>query len=498
VKHIKAELVPSVLTAGEWTTWSTKARDILKSDPSFGVSPDNIDLYSVRERPISIEEKLYNQFKAERNFFDRIEIMRTFVAQKDIELDSEYFSEMFNYFAGYIRSYNQANEQVVASYLFVKDLIRRYPHLGTGLNLNFLEIFDQVEDVSALYQSIKDSKLREDLLGHIKIFVPGWDDIYIKLFPNALVASIITNLQKEGHEHKLVILVQNCFENYREYKEAVVWIYKNLRNEEWFAKTGITEEKQLIILTHILDISFREIENRRDTTENRRINKQVQTILFKENALTSLLDRADQDTITRLFTLIEDVKDLDPAEKMNLRSRILDKYPEFKFYGEAEKVVTTRGLIVTMAMYEEKQKQLQNIMEVEVPLNSKEIGFALSLGDLRENAEYKAAKEKQEILNSTVAKLKDEIERAQFFDPKTLNTSKVSFGTKVVLENLSEGKEETFTILGPWESDPENMIISYQSPFGSAVLNKTQGEKFDFIINDEKISYTVKSISAAL
>jgi transcription elongation factor GreA len=498
VKHLKAELVPSVLTAGEWTTWSTKARDILKSDPSFGVSPDNIDLYSVRERPISIEEKLFNQFKAERNFFDRIEIMRTFVAQKDIELDSEYFTEMFNYFAGYIRSYNQANEQVVASYLFVKDLIRRYPHLGTGLNLNFLEIFDQVEDVPALYQSMKDAKLREDLLNHIKLFVPSWADIYIKLFPNALVNSIILNLQKEGHEHKLVILVQNCFENYREYSEAVVWMYKNLRNEEWFAKTGLTEEKQLIILTHILDISFRGIENKRDTTENRRINKQVQAILFKENALNNLLDRADQDTITRLFTLIEDVKDLDPAEKLTLRSRILDKYPEFKFYGEAEKTVTSRGLIVTMAKYEEKQKQLQNIIDVEIPANSKEIAFALSLGDLKENAEYHAAKEKQGILDATATRLKDEIERAQLFDPKTINANKVSFGTKVLLENMSEGREETFIILGPWESDPENMIISYQSPFGNVVLNKKQGEKFDFIINDEKISYTVKSISAAL
>ncbi len=498
LKHIKAELVPSVLSQGEWTTWSTKARDILKADPSFGVSPDNIDLYMVRERPISIEEKLFNQFKAEKNFFDRVQTIRTFIAQKEIELDSEYFSEMFNYFTGYLRSYNQVNEQVVASYLLVKDLVRRYPYLGTGLQLNFLEIFDQVEDVPGLYMSIKDAKLREDLLNHIKLFVPGWADIYIKLFPYALVSSIIVNLQKEGYEQKLTALVQNCFENYREYREAVVWIYRNLRNEPWFEKTGLTEEKQLITLTHILDISFREIENRRDTTENRKMNKQVQTILFKETALYNLVDRADQDTITRIYTLIEDVKDLDPAEKLNLRSRILDKHPDFKFYGEAEKTVTSRGLIVTMAMYEEKQKQLQNIMDVEVPANSKEIAFALSLGDLRENAEYKAAKEKQEILNSTVAKLKDEIERAQLFDPNSINTNKVSFGTRVVLENLTEGGEETYTILGPWESDPENMIISYQSPFGNVILNKTMGETFDFSINNEKISYTVKSILAAL
>jgi transcription elongation factor GreA len=138
-------------------------------------------------------------------------------------------------------------------------------------------------------------------------------------------------------------------------------------------------------------------------------------------------------------------------------------------------------------------------MDVEVPANSKEIAFALSLGDLRENAEYKAAKEKQEILNSTVAKLKDEIERAQIFDPASVNTERVSFGTRVVLKNNADDKEEEYTILGPWESDPEHGIISYLSPFGSALLNKKAGESFDFAFDlsrkDERAPYTVIEIS---
>jgi transcription elongation factor GreA len=152
--------------------------------------------------------------------------------------------------------------------------------------------------------------------------------------------------------------------------------------------------------------------------------------------------------------------------------------------------------MVTAAMYEEKQRYLQHIMDVEVPANSKEIAFALSLGELRENAEYKAAKEKQELLNSTVAKLKEEIERSQLFDPASVNISRVSFGTKVVLSNESTGKKEEYTILGPWESDPENRIISYLSPLGGTILNKKVGEKFDFSINDEKASYKVEQISA--
>jgi transcription elongation factor GreA len=199
----------------------------------------------------------------------------------------------------------------------------------------------------------------------------------------------------------------------------------------------------------------------------------------------------------RIYTLVEDVKDLDPADKLKLKNRILDKYPDFKFLGAVEKDTVTRTLIVTAAKFDEKQKRLERIMTEDIPANSKEIAFALSLGDLRENAEYKAAKEKQEILNSTVAKLKNEIERAQLFDPATVNVSRVSFGTVVTLYNEADGADEAYTILGPWESDPDNKIISYLSPFGNSLLNKRIGEEFSFTINDEKITYTVKEITAA-
>ncbi len=495
IKRVKAELVPGTLTPSEWTTWSSKARDILKTDPSFGVNPENIDLFMVRDRPISVEEKLFNEFKAEKNFFDRVQTLRSFA--KIAEPDSEYFAEMFNYFIGYLKSYSSANENVVAAYLLVKDFVGKYPYLNTGLTFNFSELFDEVEDIVAVFSALKDAELKKDFLLHIKMFIPGWADIYLHLFPYALVPGIIESLEREGYEDKLVAMVVSCFENPREFREAIVWIFRNLREASWFERTGIAYEKQLITLVHVLDITFREIENHRDTTENRKINKQVQTVLFKEGVLDAYIGEADVDTITRIYTLVDDVKDLDPAIKMRLRNRILDKHPTFKFFGVEEKSVVSRGLMVTAKKYEEKQKTLQQIMEVEVPANSKEIGFALSLGDLRENAEYKAAKEKQEILNAQVAKLKDEIERAQIFDVSTVNATRVGFGTIVDLYNDTESKAESYTILGPWESDPDNNVISYLSPFGGSVINKRVGESFDFVINDEKLRYTVKDIKLA-
>jgi len=497
LKRVKAELVPSALTPSEWTTWSSKARDILKTDPSFGLSPTNADIFTVRERPITIEEKLYYEFKAAKNFFDRTQVIRNFAAQRDAELDSEYFTEMFNYITGYTKSYHQVNEQVVASYLLVKDLVARYPHLGSGVKINFLELFDGIEDTAELLLNLKDTKLKEEFLKHIQLFVPNWTDIYIRLFPRFPLNSIAQSLMKDGHEDKLTQITATCFENYREYREAAVWLFKNASGEEWFKKAAIPYEKQLLTLIHVLDISYREIENRRDVAENRKINKQVYTILFKESLVNDYVDNAEPETITRVYTFINDVKDLDPTDKMNLKNRILKKYPNFKFFGVEEKKVTALGLIVTLAKYQEKQKQLANIIEHDIPANSKEIGTALLHGDLSENAEYKSAKEKQAELNAMVTRLKGDIERAQLFDPSQVTTSKVSFGTRVALLDKNSGKREEYTILGPWESDPDNQIISYLSPFGSAILNKVVGDEVEFSINEEKVPYTVEEISSA-
>jgi len=496
MKRIKAELSPALLSAGEWSTWNGKAREILKSNPEFGVSPDNIDVFTVRDRPISVTEKYFNEFNAQKNFFDRVSIMRDFINSGSTDTDSEYFSEMLSYFTSFIRSASDTTEQI-ASYLLIKEISAKYPPAVSALSVSFEDIFAKINDVSAMFKNLKDAKFKEELLQNIKLFTENWPDVYIKLFPCALMPVIITHLVKEGHENKLTVMCKDLFENYRDNREALVWLYKNSKDTNWFKEANIGIEKQLITLIHVLNITYRDIENHKDTVENRKINKQVYTILFKDGELTSFLDTADDDTIIRIFTFINDVKDLDPQDKLNLRSKILDKHPDFKFFGDVEKKVSM-GLMVTKAMYEEKNKQLAHIMDEEIPANSKEIEYALSLGDLRENAEYKAAKEKQDQLNSQMAKLKEELDRAQLFDPDSVNTSKASFGTKVLLLIETSGQREEYTILGPWESNPEINIISYLSPFGSAILNKTEGERFEFAINNEKNSYLVEKITPAV
>jgi transcription elongation factor GreA-like protein len=371
LKKIKAELVPSVLTASEWNSWSAKAREILRTDAIFGNAADDISTFIVRDRPLSFEEKVYNQFKAEKSFFSRVQYVRDFLESG--EPDSEFFTEMLGFFTGFVRSYQVVNETVVSSYLLLKELAAKYPHLKGAVTLGFSELFEEIEDPVAIYDGIKDAELRRSFLQHVKNFVPEWPEVYVRIFPYSLSSAMLETLKAAGHEDKLKKMALDVIENYRDHREAFIWVVKNLREEPWFVSLGISYEKILITLIHILDISYKEIESHRDTTENRKINKQVQVILFKDATLETFLLESRPETIERVYTLVGDVKDLDPAIKMSLRRKIVDKYPEFKFGGEEEKQVVSRGLMVTSEKYQEKQRVLAEILDVEVPANQKEI-----------------------------------------------------------------------------------------------------------------------------
>lgn len=495
MKRIKAELVPSVLSVSEWNSWSSRAKEILKTDPMFGNASDDISTFIVRDRPLSFEEKIYAQFKAEKNFFARAQYFRDYIQMSDI--DSDYFEEMLSYFVSFLKI-GQMNEYVVGSYLLLKELSTRIPRLQQHITIRFPDLFAQIKDnIVPIYLGLKDTELKNQFIQNIKTLVPNWSDIYIQLLPYARSNKMLEALENTGQEEKLKHLAMYIVENYKDMREAFIWLAKDLKDKPWLKELGIVREKIILTLLHILDITFKEIDSHKDTTENRKINKLVQNILFKEKDLEEFLDEAPQQVAERVYSMLADIKEVDPAIKLHIKKKIGEKFPNIKFYDGNERLTVSHGLMVTASKYEEKKRLLSHIMEVEVPANQKEIAFALSLGDLRENAEYKAAKEKQDELNSKVGKLKNELDRAQIIDPEHVDTTSISFGTKVTLMNLASGQEELFTILGPWESNPEKQIISYLSPLGKHLLNHKVGDTLNFTINERKFSYKVLKIAKA-
>jgi transcription elongation factor GreA len=118
-----------------------------------------------------------------------------------------------------------------------------------------------------------------------------------------------------------------------------------------------------------------------------------------------------------------------------------------------------------------------NALKAERPKISQEIGIARDHGDLKENAEYHAAKDKQGMCEARIAEIEDKLSRADVIDPTTLGGDKVKFGAFVELEDMDNGTVVTYRLVGPDESDIKHGKISVTSPVARAIVGKEVGDE---------------------
>ena len=504
IKKIKAELVPHVLTEGEWTTWSKNARKMLKEDASFGVHPELPSVFIVREKPMSHGEKLANSFSGENDFFKRLKIAQEYLTSNDA--DTDYFLEMFRYFASNLKIQN-INEQYVASYLYIKSLQKEYRFLKIETEVpSFGEIYSQLEKPSEIYFKISNEELQQLFLAQLQAEVPSWPSELAKLFPVAPSEMIIHLLLDNDQFKQLKEIVIHIVAHFRELRTAFVWLMQYTQKKTWFEACQIPSEQLVVSMLRLFDLSARDISSRKEVQENRKSLRVLHKILIKEGYLHQFIEGGTCNITfaTRIYALLKEIdrmdKDITKLEAnwfQETYQHLTKRFPKLEQDNAGiPNIISSAGqfILVTQAGLDRRREELRHILEVEIPQNSKEIGAAIELGDLSENAEYKAGKERQEALNIQVGKLRSEIDKAKVFDPAKINVTEVSFGTKVSLLNMDRSEEEYFTILGPWESDPEKGIISYLSPFGNALLGAKKDEDISFEINERKSHYKVLAI----
>lgn len=498
-KRIKAELSP--ILDKKWTSWSVAAKKLLETEPTFGVNPNNINMYTVRKTDISPEEKLRNEFTAQKQFFARVDIIMKYFYSKSTDNSNEFFADMYSYFTSILKNISHVNEQTIAAYLVVREFSAEDKQFMFPVKETFMELYNRIEDPRKLYENLKDTKntnLRKSFLSCIEQNLANWADEFIKLFPVVLDMSLLESLVSKGHTEEVQKLVCKSFEMFKDYRESVLFFFKECQDKDWFKEAGVSYEKQLITLLNIVELTYREINSHVNSTENKKINTNAKKMLFDNGTLFDYMFTKDENTVMKFYTLIDDIVDLDAKYKEQARAKVHEHYPNIKFRVTEDQSKQSNALIVTMAKLSEKKAELENIKTVEIPKNNIEVSEAHAKGDLKENHEYKAAKEKQERLNKELSKLTTELSRAVVFDPSTVNTTAISFGTKATLKNNKTGKEEVFTILGPWESDPDNNIYSYVSPLGMQCLNRRVDETFVISVNDtDSTEYTVLSIEKA-
>lgn len=150
---------------------------------------------------------------------------------------------------------------------------------------------------------------------------------------------------------------------------------------------------------------------------------------------------------------------------------------------------------MTPVGHKKMKDELAHLLKVARPQNVQAIAEARAHGDLSENAEYHAAKERQSFIEGRIQELQDKIGRANVIDPSSINHDKVAFGATVTLMDIETDEEKTYTIVGSEEADVKNGMISIDSPVGRALIGKAEGDEVTIKVPVGTFEYEIVSIS---
>lgn len=499
-KEMKNELVPSVFTQDEWSLWYAAAKKELMSNANFGFKDGNVDSYVYRDTPVTFEEKKLNQFRAEKAFFAKVRIVRDYLANKG-DIEDESFARMIQFFEQRARIVN-SNIENICSWLFLNDLKNRSGINFIHISGEFLEFYELIRlNVKDVFVEIDDVELKRLFIDQLIEADPkNWPNILRDLFPYFLNNRILDALKEIRQRRVYLSILRSSVESYLQSPEVLLFLLKTLAPEEW-DRAGITREKLVITQIQLLNFALLRIQNKTDVPRFRKIQQTLVQNLFESDGINSYLNHADSASAAKIYSLVSGGEYLDPALKSKVRSHILTTFADSQeILGEQSAPETVEvqavptSLLCTQASLDAKLAELKHLIEVEIPENAREIGIARDLGDLRENAEYQYARDKQKDLTFKKGLLSKEINEARVVLPEQVDPTKISFGTKVTLKDNLKNKTVQYTVMGQWESDPSKGILNFKAPLCARLYNHTVGETLEFNLNDIPFNLTVLKI----
>jgi transcription elongation factor GreA len=213
--------------------------------------------------------------------------------------------------------------------------------------------------------------------------------------------------------------------------------------------------------------------------------------------IPDLLADANVETASDLAQTLLLNQGFENLTKKSLLARFIKQFPTVQslLAGEAAETSEEDGLIVSQASFNAAKAEYELLISKKIPENKEAIATAREHGDLKENSEYKMARQDQDILLSRKNELEVDLSRARVTDFSDVTNENVGIGSVVELKEGSSGKTRCYSILGAWDSDPNNNILSYKTPLAQALLGKETGATVTTKIGGNSEDWTVLSIT---
>jgi transcription elongation GreA/GreB family factor len=472
----EALIKPKIVSEAKFKSWWESTKRALRSDKSFVVPAKRNLALELRAEGLGHADALVGDFLAANDLKQKVKAAEAIAA--NLPAFTSPATQLQEVALGLDSAATKSLRLQPATafeLLLVRDeLFEKVPPLREGKS-EWLELAAaMVQESRALRDVVKGlpvARTRQLLAAYPAAFGDGWLTEALARINDSTgrpLEEVANFLAARGKSDELVIFLQTNIQNRSLSFDALQWV---CRERKGAAFEVFDSDFAPAILSAL------ECEHYEESA--RRSGRLRDLVVSDRDLLGDLaleLDPSQAKTFARRLWMSPV---FDELTRRSLLARIIKVAPEVQDiieHPENEDDHSDDVLVVSTSSLEARQAAYDRLLKVEIPQNTKDIQIARSYGDLRENFEFKAAKEQQRVLMRRQRVTERELQKARATDFKDAPTHVVTIGTIVDYEENGAGTPETVTILGAWDSDPEKRIVSYLSGMAKALIGKAVGD----------------------
>ncbi|MCE5294199.1 MAG: GreA/GreB family elongation factor [Chlamydiales bacterium] len=486
--EIKDLFSDAVIPEDDYSKWWQQARVKLKKDDLIE-SPDNPKMpYTLRKGSASVSDRLSKAFSGKKTFQDILTAAHNLIRDFPETLkDAQSKEQITSKIKSLLEAPKISEDEFLQTLLFLEHSLGYTAHQDT-LKAKIADL----KDVNSCLKNIEIVALKKRFLMLLQTLRSDWQNIFLDLLfvidQNSLRDYLLKELDTDSTRDQLKRQLQDLMEHPKKYPEALVWYFQKIIDgeekhyQDQHGKALAFEA--FLILFHSLDQKI----------EVRDLSKKMYNLLTAQRfeVVRNFLKTTTLQFAQEFLLLTSKCQAFSDHDKKILNSLVAVAHPSL---AEA-KVAHAHDhevLWTTQDGYNKVHDRIKQIGTIEMVSNAREVETARGHGDLRENAEYKAACERRSRLQSELKALSDQFRHARIITKDDIVTDVISVGAKVTIEDQKKNSV-AYTILGPWDANPDANVLSFQSKLAQAMLGKKTGESFEFK-ND---NYKVVSIKSFL
>ena len=469
--------------------WWTATKKLLVKDPRVAVPNKKTEPYVLRDEPVKPEQEILQDFFDEKRSKEKIILAEKLydLASEKEDLQADLPQVLHDLTVALMEARNLSQADRLHGIWVRNNLARDVEEDVEKLEPTSASILHECEeDLPGLADQMP-AKFHSRFLDLVtRVYPEKWKDIVLNLLHNTATkfSGESAHFLIDREESKLLIKSLSTTLDEQTLRASVLlWMikFRKLSKFEKLLEKLMTPQ----LLTAVFSaIDYESLQN----ATTRRIPL-AEILSDDKELLRDILTKGTAENAKDLAQALILNPGFEDLSKRSLLARFIKLYPEIQDIlddsgsssSDVSTVATDDSLIVSQSSYDKKMADLDELNKEKIPANSQAIEAAREHGDLRENAEYHMAKDEQKVLLARQSELQTDLMRAKPTDFTDAPADAVGIGSIVNLSNTDSGESQKYTILGAWDSDPDENVLSYLTPLGQKLL----GKKVDDLVETE-------------